>query len=316
MGLRKHWGWKLGLVWIPQMHLCLSQSFAVSHRYCTQTHTQCSSTHYSLSFFLNTHTHVSLRRGLCVTGEKEKKPLTARRLIGLSQTIFRGSLTRRTLCPVPFPKKNPKQSTGSRAAETESVPAVIVALSWRSLVFFRPSDIQALCLEEVVTLMKRPVDLTLLGIVSNWAKNCFEVVCRAFWECVFSFWRVLNSYSTFSHTRSVFENKKVIKDRGECSAGLCGGGLPPPGGSQGFPWSVGIHNPTSGSALGSPSSCLEYLHRRWSDVWTTSTGIFSFNILEKTLIRSLDLNERIGTTFMSAVVNMKLEQVAGQVSWA
>lgn len=35
MGLRKHWRLKLGLVWIPQMHLWHPRSFAVSHSYTT-----------------------------------------------------------------------------------------------------------------------------------------------------------------------------------------------------------------------------------------------------------------------------------------
>ena len=111
--------------------------------FCTGTHThtrtQNDSSHHRLSFFLSvthththththyTHTQVSHRLGLCVIGKKEKKLLTVGRVIGLSQTIFSGLLTRLTLCPVPFPKKNTRQCTGSRAAKTDTVPAVFVS---------------------------------------------------------------------------------------------------------------------------------------------------------------------------------------------
>lgn len=43
------------------------------------------------------------------------------------------------------------------------------------LVFIRPNDIQTSCEREVTTLMKRPVDPTLLERVSNLATNCLEV---------------------------------------------------------------------------------------------------------------------------------------------
>lgn len=38
------------------------------------------------------------------TSHTEKKPMTVRCVIGLSQTIFSGPLTRLTLCSVPFSK--------------------------------------------------------------------------------------------------------------------------------------------------------------------------------------------------------------------
>ena len=123
------------------MHLCLSQSFAVSRRY---THA------------LNTTAHtVSHRLGLCVIGEKEKKPLTVGRVIGLSQTIFSGPLTRLTLCPMPFPKKKKKKTQDS--AQEAGQPRLKLSLQCL-LVFIRPDDIQSPCDKQVATLMKRPVD--------------------------------------------------------------------------------------------------------------------------------------------------------------